>query len=84
MLHDLIRIINNNHIRRTLPAKILIVLAKSITALVQKVHFNDEMLSMCFKSYNECLAFKMADPLINELREQIAKLFYELMTKFNW
>jgi len=63
-LTDTLKILNNNHIRRTLTAKVLLVLAKTITASLDSCIFTDEMLGMCLKAFNDCMVYKITDPLI--------------------
>ena len=64
MVSDIIRVLNNNHIRRTLPAKVLMVLAQTISASLHSFELTDESVGHCLKAFNESLFHKTNDPLI--------------------
>ncbi len=76
--------LSNGHTRRTMPAKILIILAKILTASLEGKQLPDDLLSQCFKSFYESLGWKLNDPLVPDLRLAMGKLFLQLMKSNTW
>lgn len=67
--------LNSSHSRRTISGKVLLVLAKTITASLSNYQMTDDMISMCLKAFNDSLAYKITDPIVGDLRIKIAELF---------
>ena len=84
VIMDLVRVLSNNHIRRTLPAKVLMVLAQTISASLDSYELGDEVVGQCLKAFSESLFHKTNDPLIGELRSTVGKLFMGIMQRYSW
>jgi hypothetical protein len=83
---EIIKVLSNNHIRRTLPARVLIVLAKTITASLHGSELSEEVVGQCLKAFNDSMFHKTNanDPLIMELRASIGRLFLGIMRRHQW
>lgn len=84
MVTDILKLLNSNHIRRTLSAKVILILARIIGAAVNNCPFTDEMITMCLKAFSESLIQKSTDPIIPDLRAKVAQLFLHIMKLYSW
>jgi hypothetical protein len=83
-VNDIIKILSNNHVRRTLPAKVLMVLAQTITASLDSCELSEDVVGQCLKAFNDSMFHKTKDSLIGDLRNNIAKLFLGIMQRYIW
>lgn len=83
-ISDNTKVLSSNHIRRTLPVKVLMVLAKTITASLDSYELSDEVVGYCLKAFTESVFNKANDPLIADLRSTIGRLFLGIMRHYSW
>lgn len=81
---DLIKLLNNNHVRRSIQAKVIMLLGKTITAALDSCQLPPEIVGQCLKAFNESTINKINDPNIDELRRTTTKLFLNIMLRYTW
>jgi hypothetical protein len=52
LVTDILKLLNSSHIRRTLSAKVILILAKLIDATINTCPFTDEMITICLKAFS--------------------------------
>lgn len=60
------------------------VLAQTITSSLDNCELGEDVVGQCLKAFNDSMFHKTKDPLIGDLRNNIAKLFLGIMQRYIW